>query len=348
MLCKSLILVSKDDEGAPEAHHFRVDEQQVDIEEMVVGMPEGSILVRLLVVSTDPYLRVLIKSDGSEEVGLPMQCYCAGKVLCSKNQQWTEGDLFGANLPVITVQLVTQDTLSKAHVWKLSGLLDEEHISLGVGILGMPGSAAYAGIVDVLRPHPGETIFITSAAGAVGSMAGMIAKQVFQCKVIGSAGGREKCDFVVDTLGFDHCIDYKQAHNADELAQMLKELAPEGIDMCLENVGGMHFGAALACLRPHGSIAICGQVSDYNKIAIAKYEVELWSILLKSQRIEGFLCFDWLTGKRGHFLSDMSSWIKEGKVRPHETAFHGLASWPQAFISLFAGQHLGKVVIYVD
>jgi NADPH-dependent curcumin reductase CurA len=142
--------------------------------------------------------------------------------------------------------------------WKLTGLIDENDIGLGIGILGMPGSTAYGGLIDVLRPNKGETIFISAASGAVGSLVGMIAKNIYECKVIGSVGGPEKCALVKEKFGFDHAIDYKKCNSADELSAALKAVAPEGIDMYFENVGGMHFEVAFNSLRNGGRMAICG------------------------------------------------------------------------------------------
>lgn len=344
---KSLILVSNVEEGIPQDEHFRIEIDTVDVEEMKAGLEEGSILIHLLVCSADPYLRGQIKSTGSIKPGEPMRCYTAGKVLASRHAQWVEGDFIGINCPVVSVQVVTQATLVSTHVWRLTGYVDDASISYGIGILGMPGSTAYGGIEGILRPNPGETIFISAASGAVGGLAGMIAKHRYGCKVIGSAGGEDKCAFVKSFYGFDHCIDYKAAANAEDLARMLREAAPEGIDMYFENVGGMHFDAAMATLRNRGRIAICGQIAEYNKRVAPKYEVNTWGMIYTQQRIEGFLCWDWLMGIKGNFLEDMSTWLKEGKVRAQETTFHGLNTWPAAFQTLFTGKNLGKVVIFI-
>jgi hypothetical protein len=139
-------------------------------------------------------------------------------------------------------------------MWKLTDMLTEENSSLGLGILGMPGSTAYGGLIDVLRPLEGQTIFVSGAAGAVGSMVGQIAKNVFNCIVIGSCGGPDKCALIKDKFGFDYAIDYKTVGDKAGLVAALKAVAPEGIDMYFENVGGFHFDAALECLRTKGNI----------------------------------------------------------------------------------------------
>eukprot|EP01039_Chlorochromonas_danica_P001460 gene1460-1588_t len=347
VLSKSLILAEHVDEGIPQNHHFRVEEKEVNIEDLKASLTEESILVHLSVVSADPYLRGTIKNTGTIKPGHPMACYTAGIVLASKNPAWVEGDFIGANLPVISVQIVTAEMLARTRVWKLTGYVDNSNISYGIGILGSTGSTAYGGIEGILRPNPGETIFISAASGAVGGLAGMIAKHKYGCKVIGSAGGPEKCAFVKSFYGYDHCIDYKEVYSAEDLIAKVREVAPEGIDMYFENVGGIHFEAALKLLRPRGRIAICGQIAEYNKKDIPTYQLNTMGMIYTQQRIEGFVCGEWLTGQKGNFHADMSAWLKEGKVRAQETVFHGLQAWPEAFQSLFTGKSLGKVVVFI-
>jgi NADPH-dependent curcumin reductase CurA len=345
MLSKSLILVQNQDEGLPESTTFRIDINEVNIDNLKNSLLPNQLLVQLLVASADPYLRGQIKSTGSFKAGQVMQCFVAGKVLHSTHNDWIEGDLFGANLPVTSIQVISPQ--STGMLWKLTSYLDEEHISQGVGVLGMPGSTAYAGIEGILRPNQNETIFISAASGAVGGLSGMIAKHKYNCKVIGSAGGEEKCALVTSAFKYDHCINYKNANNADELTAMLKEVAPEGIDMYFENVGGMHFEAAMRTLRVKGRVAVCGQIAEYNKKEITYTPVNIMGMIYTQQRIEGFLCFDWLVGKKGKFLEEMSGWLKEGLLHVQESHYEGLEKWPEAFHDLFTGKNLGKVVVHI-
>jgi len=326
-------------------------------------LPEGAILLKVLAMSADPYLRGSIKPDSAPAEGKVMTGFVAGKVLASRHSNWVAGDLLGAALPFTTVQVVPAAVLDNADVpkWKLTGHLTEDEISKGVGVLGMPGSTAYGGLIDVLRPKAKtdpeavETIFVSSASGAVGSMVGQIAKNVYGCNVVGSAGGPEKVRKVCETYGFDHAIDYKalQASDGDaglkDLQDQLKEAAPKGIDMYFENVGGIHFDAALAALRPHGRIAVCGCISSYNDAERAKNAISIGNLIYTFQRIEGFVCMPWLTGRRGNFLEDMSRWLREGKIIAEETFFDGVDEWPTAFNSLFenTGRKSGKVVVRI-
>jgi NADPH-dependent curcumin reductase CurA len=274
--------------------------------------------------------------------------FVVGRVVASNgNTNWNLGDTFGANLPFTTVQNLSADALQKTLMWKLTGLVSDEELSLGLGVLGMPGSTAYGGLVDVLAPKEGETIFISAASGAVGSLVGMLAKRVFNCTVIGSCGGPEKCALIKEKFGFDHAIDYKTLSGADDLMTALKQVAPDGIDMYFENVGGFHFEAAFNSLRPHGRIAVCGGISQYNSHPDLN-SINPMKMVYTFQRIEGFVCGPWLSGKKGNFLRDMHQYLREGKLIAQETFFEGIESWPVAFQALFTGRNVGKVVVRVE
>lgn len=336
---KTVVLNQLVEEGLPGPEHF-----DIKVSEVPDASEEGSIQVQITAMSADPYLRMGLKSN--EQVGQPMKGFVVGKVITSKgNDAWAVGDLFGALLPFSTVQNLTLTDLKSTTIWKLTGLLSEEELTLGLGVLGMPGSTAYGGLIDVLAVKEGETLFVSAASGAVGSLVGMIAKNVYNCTVIGSCGGPEKCNVIKEKFGFDHAIDYKVADDKDKLIAALKEVAPEGIDMYFENVGGFHFDAAFASLRPRGRIAVCGGISQYNKSTMEGNTINPMAMVYTFQRIEGFVCFPWLIGQRGNFLKDMSQFLRETKVIPQETFFEGIENWAEGFQSLFTGKNLGKVVI---
>lgn len=344
---KSIVLRSYVDQGLPTQEHFEIIESDIPALDLVV---DGSIQVRILAMSADPYLRGRINSKSSMrfQIGEVMSGFVVGKVVGSiNNPEWSEGDLFGGSLPYSTIQNLTPETLKSSLMWKLTGLLDESEITLGLGIMGMPGSTAYGGLIDVLRPNEGETIFISAASGAVGSLVGMLAKRLYNCKVIGSCGGPEKCALIKDKFGFDHAIDYKTLSTAEELTNALKEVAPAGIDMYFENVGGMHFDAAFASLRPHGRIAVCGGISQYNEANPALNSINPMNMVYTFQRIEGFVCSPWLSGKKGNFLQDMHRYFREGYLVSQETYFDGIEHWVDGFQSLFTGKNVGKVVVRV-
>jgi len=340
-------------EGIPGPEHFEILKTSVKASDL----PDGGILLDVLVMSVDPYLRGGLKNrnplSGKEGTGSGrriMSGFVAGKVIASKSDKWVVGDLLGASLPFSTVQIVSAEAMAKTLSWKLTEYLDESQISLGVGAMGMPGSTAYGGLIDVLRPIKGQTIFVSAASGAVGSIVGQIAKHAYNCTVIGSCGGPKKNAYIKERYGFDHAVDYKalpkdHAAGVEALTAKLKECAPKGIDMYFENVGGVHFEAALAALRPRGRIAVCGCISGYNAKESPKNRLSIGQLIYTFQRIEGFVCMPWLSGQKGHFLRDMAAWIGAGKVKPEETFFDGVEQWPAAFQSLFTGKKRGKVVV---
>ena len=213
-------------EGVPGPEHFFIKEEAVPTE-----VEDGGVRLQILSISADPYLRGGITPGRGKAAGDAMFGFVAGTVLESKNAQWESGDLFGGNMAFSNIICLGKEATTKTLMWKLTGLIDEENISYGIGVLGMPGSTAYGGLIDVLHPLKGETIFISAAAGAVGGLVGQIAKSEYGCKVVGSCGGPEKGKLILDSYGFDAHIDYKKAGSKEELDAMLKEAAPDGIDM---------------------------------------------------------------------------------------------------------------------
>jgi len=325
-------------EGLPEEEHFQIVEKELP------SLEHGGILLQVLVMSPDPFLRSRIKAEAT--VGV-LSGFVAGKVVESKSPKWKAGDLLGGMLPFGTLQVVSQQHLERTVTWKLTGVIDEEHISYGVGVLGMPGSTAYGGVTSVLNAQQGETIFVSGAAGAVGGLVGQIAKKVFNCRVIGSCGGPQKCQFIKEVYGFDEAIDYKTASSAEELAALLKAAAPDGVDMYFENVGGIHFEAAMANLRQGGRVAVCGTISSYNEATPQYTKLNLSQLIYTRQRIEGFLASPFLSGAKGNFLVDMAKWLGEGKLTVEQTDFEGIDQWVTGFRSLFLGSYTGKVVVHI-
>mmetsp|Transcript_22576 Transcript_22576/g.21789 ORF Transcript_22576/g.21789 Transcript_22576/m.21789 type:complete len:233 (-) Transcript_22576:5-703(-) len=223
---KSVVLAASKDEGIPGPENFSFQKDTVDSS----SLKDGDIMVQVLSMSADPYLRPGMKSNGTTKVGTIINGFVSGKVVRSQNPEWKEGDLFGAHLPFSTVQIIPSNVV--ATVRKLTGFIkDESQISLGVGIMGMTGSTAYGGLLDVLRPLQNETIFISAASGAVGGLVGMLAKNLFGCTVIGSCGGPLKCALIKEKYGFDHAIDYKKISDIAGMTQALKAVAPDGIDV---------------------------------------------------------------------------------------------------------------------
>jgi len=337
MTSKTVHILAPIESGFPGPEHFEIRETP-----SVSCTADGEVRVQTKVMSADPYLRGQCKTM---KPGEAMKGFIAGVVTESRNDKFKVGSLVGASALFSTDQVINP---GQTVMWDLSNHITQDQISLGVGVLGMPGSTAYGGFIDILRPNPDETVWVSAAAGAVGSLVGQIAK-IKGCRVIGSCGGPEKCELVKEKFGFDHCVDYKECNSAEELGAKLKEHVPEGIDMYFENVGGMHFKAAMATLRPRGRVAVCGSISHYNtKTGEAPLdEINIMQMIYSFQRVEGFMCMPWLSGKQGNFLEDMSKWVKDGKIQVEETFYDGIENWPVAFRALFEGTNKGKVVVRI-
>jgi NADPH-dependent curcumin reductase CurA len=211
-----------------------------------------------------------------------------------------------------------------------------------LGIMGMPGMTAYTGLLAAASLKDGETVFVSGAAGAVGSVAGQIAK-VKRCRVVGSAGSPEKVRWLMDDLGFDHAFDYRDA----DLRAELRKGAPEGLDVYFDNVGGDHLQAAIGCMREFGRIALCGAISMYNDTEPAPGPSNLPRAIGMGLNIRGFLVRHY-GHMRDDFLRDMGRWLADGSITYRETVYDGIESAPAAFIGLFTGANLGKMVVRLE
>jgi NADPH-dependent curcumin reductase CurA len=214
-------------------------------------------------------------------------------------------------------------------------------VSSALGVLGTTGFTAYVGLLDIGQPKAGETVFVSGAAGAVGSIAGQIAK-LKGCRVVGSAGSDEKVAWLRDELGFDAAFDYKGA----DVREALKEAAPEGIHVYFDNVGGDHLEAALAALHPFGRVVSCGMISRYNDGSPVPGPSNLMFVVGKRLRIQGFIISDHFDRFK-QFATDMGGWLREGKVRDRETVVEGIENAPAAFMGLFSGENTGKMLVKV-
>ena len=207
-----------------------------------------------------------------------------------------------------------------------------------LGILGMPGVTAWMGLLDIAQPKEGETVVVTAASGAVGSVVGQLAK-IRGCRAVGIAGGAAKCAYVAGELGFDACVDYK----AGSLYPDLKLAAPQGIDVCFENVGGEIFDTELRLMNPFSRITLCGLVSQYN--ATEAYRAKnLGSILVNRIRMQGFIVSDRME-LWPRAIGELAGWLKAGRLRYRETVAQGLESAPSAFIGMLNGQNFGKQLV---
>jgi NADPH-dependent curcumin reductase CurA len=211
-------------------------------------------------------------------------------------------------------------------------------LSYYVGVLGMPGLTAWFGLKEIGQPKPGNTVVVSAASGAVGSVVGQLAK-IWGCRTVGIAGGPAKCDYVVKELGFDACVDYK----AGKLREHLKDACPQGVDVYFENVGGEILDTLFGLVNPFSRIVVCGLISDYN--AVEAYAVKNFrSILVNRIKVQGMIVFDWKE-RYGEGLQDLAAHVAAGRIKYRESVVEGLANAPKGFIALLKGQNFGKQLV---
>ena len=299
---------------------------------------EGEVLVQLQFISLDPAMRGWMNDVRSYlppvKIGEVMRAGGAGRVVKSSYPGLQPGDHVIGTFGVQEYAVVKGEHATK---------VDVSHVPLAsyVGALGMTGMTAYFGLLEVGAAKPGNTVVVSGAAGAVGSVVGQVAKNV-GCRVIGIAGGPEKCRFVVEELGFDACIDYK----ADNVAKKLRELCPKGLDVYFDNVGGDILDAALANLAMHARVVICGAISQYNSTGGVKGPSNYMNLLVMRSRMEGFLVFDF-AARFPEGVKAMAGWMREGKLVSREDIVNGFESFPATFLKLFSGDNTGKLLLGV-
>jgi NADPH-dependent curcumin reductase CurA len=299
----------------------------------------GQVQVRNLWMSVDPYMRGRMTDRESYvppfQIGHPLEGGAVGQVTQSDDPSFIPGDLVLSMYGWREAFNAKPGTLQKL---PNVGLPPQAFL----GIAGMPGLTAYAGLLRVAAAKAGETVFVSGAAGAVGSIVCQIAK-LKGLNVVGSAGGHDKSEWL-KTLGCDAVIDYKAYANGSELTAALKQAAPKGIDIYFDNVGGDHLYAAIECARPRARLVICGMISAYNATAPLAGPGNIISVIPKRLRIEGFIVSDH-NDMLGEFLGDMAGWITQGQIRYEETVDHGIAAAPEAFLKLFSGGNTGKMLV---
>jgi NADPH-dependent curcumin reductase CurA len=311
--------------------------EQVEVDVPPVG--PGQALVRNLVMSVDPYMRGRMNDAKSYAppfaVGEVMYGGAVGEVISSADDSLAPGDMVLHGLGWREYALVEA---------KHAALVDLSLAPAGayLGVLGMPGLTAYAGLVAVASMQPGDTVFVSGAAGAVGSIAGQVARLKGAKRVIGSAGSAEKVAHLVDDLGFDAAFNYKDGPVVDQLSA----LAPDGIEVYFDNVGGEHLEAALSVLNVHGRAAVCGMISLYNATEPVAAPRNMALIVGKRLTIRGMLVGDHLA-MRDQFVAEASGWLTEGQLRYRETVVAGLANAPEAFLGMMRGENTGKMLVTV-
>ena len=305
----------------------------------------GEMLVRTVFLSLDPYMRGRMNDTKSYAepvaIGGVMTAQVVAQVVESKLDGYEAGDY------VLNMSGWQDYAISNGEQVVNLGKTPENP-SWALGILGMPGYTAYAGLLKIGEPKPGETVVVAAAAGPVGATVGQIAK-LKGCRVVGIAGGAEKCAHVVENLGFDACLD----HRAEDLAAQLRDACPDGIDVYFENVGGKVLYAVLPLLNPFARMPVCGIVAWYNLPGLPEgpdmAPVIMGTLLRMKVKMQGFIIFDnFGPDVYQEFVRDMTGWLKDGSVSYKEHVVEGLENAPEAFNQLLSGGNFGKMVVKVD
>jgi len=317
--------------GEPGADDF------VLVEDPVPEPREGEVLTRTILLSIDPYMRGRLADRASYAppvaIGAVMTGETLGEVLASGDPGFVPGDIVLGSRGWQTHSLSPASALTR---------VDRHAAPLGafLGVLGMPGTTAYSGMRDIGQPRAGETVVVSAASGAVGSVAGQLAKRA-GARVVGVAGGPDKCLWVQETLGFDDCVDHRSVH----LRRLLANACPNGIDVYFENVGGAVQEAAFGLLNPHARVVMCGMVAQYNA-SEPPPGPNLGFVVGKRVRIEGLIVFD-QPERFAEWRILAAPWVRDGTLRYRETIVEGLESAPEALRQVLRGGNFGKMLVRV-
>jgi NADPH-dependent curcumin reductase CurA len=329
--------------GEPKPSDFRLESCPMPIP------GDGEMLVRVIWLSLDPYMRGRMDDSKSYaqpvQIGERMEGGAVGEVLTSNSPKFSVGDF--VNGPFSWQSHAISDGTM---VRKLDSAVAP--LSTALGVLGMPGITAYVGLNDHGRPKAGETLVVSAATGAVGSLVGQLGK-AYGLRVVGVAGGKEKCQYAVDELGFDDCVDHRAATDDVVLRQRLAKACPDGVDIYFENVGGKTMQAVIPLMNVHGRIPICGMIAWYSGTGAdlssdPKLLPKIWrTILVNRLSLRGFIIFDHYD-RFPQFIEEVSQHIAKGRVKYRETISQGLESAPQSFINLLKGGNFGKQLVAVS
>lgn len=308
------------------------------VEEPARPPGENEVLVKTLYLSLDPAMRGWMNEGKSYiapvALGEVMRAGGVGKVIESSHPKFSPGDFVSGSLGVqeyATLQGKALTTVDPALA----------PLPVYLGTLGMPGMTAYFGLLDVGKPQPEQTVVVSGAAGAVGSVVGQIAK-IKGCRVVGIAGGQQKCDYLTQTLGFDAAIDYK----SQDVKKALREHCPQGVDVYFDNVGGDILDIVLTQLARNARIVICGAISQYNSTSGVKGPSNYLSLLVNRASMTGMIVFDYVE-RYPEAHREMAGWLKSGQLKTREDIVEGLETFPETLLKLFSGENFGKLVLKV-
>jgi len=311
--------------------------------EPVAEPADGDVLIKTLALSLDPAMRGWMNDARSYippvGIGEVMRAGGIGRVIASKNPDFAVGDLVSCTPGIQAYCLIPAGEARRQGLFKIDTRLGTPNQWLNV--LGMPGMTGYFGLMDVGMPKAGETVVVSGAAGAVGQTVGQLAK-IKGCRVVGIAGGRAKCDWVVNELGFDACVDYK----AGNIKGDLKDACPKGIDIYFDNVGGEILDTVLTRINRKARIIICGAISQYNATAPVKGPANYLSLLVNRARMEGIVVFDYVE-RFPVAVRELAGYLKDGRMKSKEDVVVGLDTFPETLLKLFNGENFGKLVLQV-
>ena len=317
--------------GLPQESDFKL------VETPVPDLKDGELLVKALYLSVDPYMRGRISGAKSYaacvEIGQLMVGGVVAEVVESKNPAFATGDTVDIYMGWQEYAVSNGKGLRKVDPTVAP-------VSTAEGVLGMTGLTAYFGLLDICNPKPEETVVVSGAAGAVGSVVGQIAK-IKGCRTVGIAGGDDKVDWIVRECGYDAAFNYKT--NEDYSAK-LKELCPNGIDVYFDNVGGPITDAVFGMINVGARISICGQISQYNNTKVEMCPRFLSALIIARAKVQGFLISDYFA-RFGPALAEMSQWVKSGQIKYREDIVDGFENLPKAFIGLLQGENIGKRLV---
>ena len=321
----------------PEGLPRETDFELAEVELPAIGA--GEILVQNIYMSVDPYMRGRMNDRKSYippfQLGMPLEGGCIGRVIESNKGLFQVGDYVSGMLGWRETFVSDGEGLVKVDPAMAP-------IQSYLGTLGMPGLTAWAGLLHIGRPKEGETVFVSAASGAVGSVVCQIAK-LKGCRVVGSAGSDEKVSWLLNEAGLDAAFNYK---TAGDVIAAVGEHCPKGIDVYFENVGGVHLEAALEHMNTHGRLVMCGMISMYNATQPVAGPTNLAYIIFKQLTMQGFIVADHFD-KLQHFYADMAKWIAEGQIKWKETVVDGIENAPKAFTGLFKGENFGKMIVKI-
>jgi len=328
-----VILLHRRPAGKPVLNDFKFTSESIPAPQI------GEILLKTLYVSVDPYLRGRMNDSKSYipafELDKPIQSGIIAEVVDSNNAGFQKGEFVLGNLSWKEFQISDGKGLSKIEA-------DDSELTPHLGILGMTGLTAYLGLTEIGIPKPGETLVVSGAAGAVGSVVGQIGK-ILGCKVVGITGSDEKVELLKSKFKFDNAINYKKNH---DLLKAIQLACPKGVDIYFDNVGGVISDAVLANINKHARLPVCGAISLYNETSMPIGPRIQPIILTKSATMRGFIVGDF-SEKFPAANKQLATWLKQGKLTYSETIIYGFRNIPQAFINLFDGKNEGKMIVKV-